>query len=51
MHRIIPGNCIADELARLGTTLKIPGFHETVGMSLASYKLLLRQNTINALKN
>ena len=45
-HRDIPGNCKADELARLGTTLQIPGSLESVGMPLASCKLILRNRSI-----
>lgn len=41
-HRDIPGNCKADELARLGTTLQVPTELECVGMPLETCKLNLR---------
>jgi len=42
-HRNIEGNCIADELARQGTTADILRGKDTVGMPMATCKLLLRQ--------
>lgn len=42
-HRDIPGNCRADELARLGSTLRVPARLESVGMPLATCKLFLRE--------
>ena len=47
-HRDIPGNCKADELARLGTTLHAPGELEHVGMTVATCKLLLRNSALTA---
>ena len=44
-HRDIPGNCKADELARLGTTLQVPPELECVGIPLSSCKLVLRLST------
>ena len=45
-HRNIPGNCKADELARLGTTLRTPTNQVPVGMPLATCKLILRDRAI-----
>ncbi|XP_070075503.1 uncharacterized protein [Drosophila takahashii] len=42
-HRNIEGNCIADELARQGTTTDILRDKDTVGMPIATCKLLLKQ--------
>jgi len=42
-HRNIEGNCIADELARQGTTADILRDKDTVGMPMATCKLHLRQ--------
>jgi len=42
-HRNIKGNCIADELARQGTTADILRDKDTVGMPMATCKLHLRQ--------
>jgi len=42
-HRNIEGNCIADELARQGTTADILLDKDTVGMPMATCKLHLRQ--------
>ena len=45
-HRDIPGNCEADEFARLGTTLQVPAELECVGMPLATCKLGIRLNAV-----
>jgi len=42
-HQNIGGNCIADELARQGTTADILRDKDTVGMPMATCKLHLRQ--------
>jgi len=42
-HRNIEDNCIADELARQGTTADILRGKDTVGMPMATCKLHLRQ--------
>lgn len=45
-HRDIPGNCRADELARLGTTLQVPARLECVGTPLSTCKLKLRLDAV-----
>jgi len=42
-HGNVRGNCIADELARQGTTVDIPRDKDTVCMAIATCKLHLRQ--------
>jgi len=42
-HRNIEGNCVADELARQGTTADILRDKDTVSMLMATCKLHLRQ--------
>jgi len=42
-HQNIEGNCIADELARQGTTADILRDNDTVGMPMPTCKLHLRQ--------
>jgi len=49
-HRNIEDNCIADELARQGTTADILRGKDTVGMPMATCKLHLRQ-TLYTLSN
>ena len=45
-HHDIVGNCIADELARNGTTTAILRDKDTVGIPMATCKLLISQNII-----
>jgi len=42
-HHNIEGNCIADELARQGTTTYILRDKDTMGMPMATHKLHLRR--------
>ena len=44
-------NCSADELARQGTTLQMPGSLESVGMPLATCKLILHHKALGATNN
>ena len=37
-HSDIPGNCVADELARTGTTIQIDSGREGIEASLAIFK-------------
>jgi len=46
-HRNIESNCIADELARQGTTADILRERDTVGMPMTTCKLHLRQRLYN----
>jgi ribonuclease HI len=46
-HSDIPGNCRADQLARLGTTLQVPARLECVGTPLATCKLPLKLEAVN----
>ena len=41
-HRNIPGNCLADELTRQGTTLSISLDMMNLGMPIATVKTLLK---------
>ena len=45
-HRDIPGNCKADELARMGTTLQILDEFADIGAPLSTCKLWLMQEAI-----
>jgi len=49
-HRDIVGNCIADELARQGTTKPLLPGEENVGMPMATCKLNIK-NHFNTLAN
>jgi len=51
VHRNIEGNCLADELARQGTTADILRVKDTVGMPMATCKLLLRQRLYTLFNN
>jgi ribonuclease HI len=46
-HRNILGNCRADQLARLGTTLQVPARLECVGVPLATCKLEIGLKAVN----
>lgn len=43
-HRDIPGNCMADELAKKGTTTSLRSEWNNIGVPIATCKLLLRQD-------
>ncbi|XP_044317430.1 uncharacterized protein LOC123038043 [Drosophila rhopaloa] len=43
-HRDIVGNCIADELARQGTTIPLLPGKENVGMPMATCKLIIKNH-------
>ena len=45
-HRNNPGNCQADELASLGTTLQVPPELACIGTPLSTCKIQLRQMMI-----
>ena len=44
-HRDIAGNCMADELAKKGTTLPISPEKELIGIPIATCKLMLKETT------
>ncbi|OFC59623.1 hypothetical protein BBW68_14995 [Candidatus Erwinia dacicola] len=46
-HSDIPGNCEADELARIGTTLQLTSEKEGIFMPLATCKHLISEHVIN----
>lgn len=50
-HRNISGNCRADKLVMLGTTLQMQRSLETVDIALANLKLIMLQNAVLQLTN
>ena len=45
-HQDIEGNCIADELARKGTTIEVLQETDTIGMPIAACRLFIKQGTL-----
>ena len=45
-HQDIESNCIANELARKGTTIEILQEKDTIGLSIATCRLSIKQKTL-----